>query len=76
MLASELILSRANRSLRLFDYVCESLAAGVQPEIDQLKDVGYLMRTTAVYGNGKFGVGDREEISNRPELSVHFKQKC
>ncbi len=70
---SELILSRANRSLRLFEYVCESLAAGVQPEIDQIKDVGYLMRTTAVYGNGKFGVGDRETISDRPELSGPFQ---
>ena len=70
---SELILSRANRSLRLFDYVSESLAAGVQPEIDQIKDVGYLMRTTAVYGNGKFGIGDRETISDRPELSGPFQ---
>ena len=46
---SELVLSRANRSMRLFDYVCTSLAAGVQPDIARLTDVGYLMRTTAVY---------------------------
>ena len=49
---SELVLSRANRSMRLFDYVCTSLAAGVQPDIARLAEVGYLMRTTAVYGNG------------------------
>ena len=71
--ASELILSRANRSLRLFDHVCSSLSRGVQPRMDRLKDVGYLMRTTAVYGNGKFGVGDREIISGRPELSGPFQ---
>jgi len=71
--ASELILSRANRSLRLFDYVCSNLSRGVQPRMDRLKDVGYLMRTTAVYGNGKFGVGDREVISGRPELSGPFQ---
>jgi hypothetical protein len=71
--ASELVLSRANRSLRLFDYVCSSLSVGVQPEIERLKEVGYLMRTTAVYGNGKFGVGDRTRISDRPELSGPFQ---
>jgi hypothetical protein len=70
---SELVLSRANRSMRLFDYVCTSLAAGVQPDIVRLTDVGYLMRTTAVYGNGKFGVGDRAKIADRPELAGPFQ---
>ncbi len=70
---SELVLSRANRSMRLFDYVCTSLAAGVQPDIARLTEVGYLMRTTAVYGNGKFGVGDRIKIADRPELSGPFQ---
>ena len=70
---SELVLSRANRSMRLFDYVCTSLAAGVQPDITRLTEVGYLMRTTAVYGNGKFGVGDRAKIAGRPELAGPFQ---
>ena len=70
---SELVLSRANRSMRLFDYVCTSLAAGVQPDIARLAEVGYLMRTTAVYGNGKFGVGDRIKIADRPELAGPFQ---
>ena len=70
---SELVLSRANRSMRLFDYVCSSLAAGVQPDIARLTEVGYLMRTTAVYGNGKFGVGDRAKIAGRPELAGPFQ---
>ena len=66
--AGELTLSRANRSVRLFDHVVERLAAGEQPDRDRLDEVGYLMRTTAVYGSGKFGLADRERIAERPEL--------
>ena len=46
---TELVLSRANRSVRLFEHVLESLAAGHQPQLEQIEAVGYLMRTTAVY---------------------------
>src|SRR5690606_39738719 len=37
-----------------------------------LERVGYLMRTTAVYGGGKFGLSDRERIANRPEFAGPF----
>ena len=70
---SELSLSRANRSVRLWQHVVESLAAGRQPELEQLEAVGYLMRTTAVYGSGKFGAADRLTICDRPELSGPFQ---
>jgi hypothetical protein len=56
--ADDLVLSRANRSVRLFDRVAASLAAGRQPDLGEVLQVGYLMRTTAVYGNGKFGLAD------------------
>jgi len=56
--AGELVLSRANKSVRLFEHVAASLAAGRQPEVDKIAPVGYLLRTTAVYGNGKFGLAD------------------
>jgi len=56
--ADELVLSRANRSVRLFDKVTAALAAGRQPDLGEVVAVGYLMRTTAVYGNGKFGLAD------------------
>ena len=46
----ELSLSRANRSVRLFDAVRHELAAGRQPDAELLNSVGYLMRTTAVSG--------------------------
>ncbi len=70
---SELSLSRANRSVRLWQHVVERLAAGQQPDRDQLEAVGYLVRTTAVYGSGKFGAADRLTIAERPELSGPFQ---
>ena len=68
----ELILSRANKSLRLFNQIVESLANGRQPDADLIGDVGYLMRTTAVYGNGKFGIADRHMIAKRPPFDRPF----
>ncbi|MGB1255922.1 MAG: hypothetical protein ACPG51_08650, partial [Thiolinea sp.] len=63
--AKELTLSRANRSVRLFTAVVDALAQGRQPQMAQLEQVGYLMRTTAVYGSGKFGAADRDLIWQR-----------
>jgi hypothetical protein len=70
---SELSLSRANRSVRLWQHVIDRLSAGQQPEREQLEAVGYLVRTTAVYGSGKFGAADRLTICDRPELSGPFQ---
>lgn len=70
---SELVLARANRSVRLFDDVVAALAAGRQPDAAALEATGYLMRTTAVYGNGKFGISDRARIADRPELRGPFR---
>lgn len=70
--AAELVMSRANRSVRLFDHVVSELAHGRQPDAADLDAVGYLMRTTAVYGNGKFGLADRDRIADRPALSGPF----
>lgn len=71
--AKELTLSRANRSVRLFAHVVERLAAGTQPDDAEVDAVGYLMRTTAVYGSGKFGAADRGVIENRAELTGPFQ---
>ena len=46
----ELTLSRANRSVRAFNYVVDCLSKGSQPNTNELSKVGYLYRTTAVYG--------------------------
>jgi len=69
---TDLVLSRANKSVRLFDAVIGALKAGAQPDAAMIRDIGYLMRTTAVYGNGKFGIADRGRIENRPVLSGPF----
>jgi hypothetical protein len=69
----ELSLSRANCSVRLFAHVIERLARGQQPDISEVEAVGYLMRTTAVYGSGKFGAADRANIADRAELSAPFQ---
>jgi hypothetical protein len=71
--AKELTLSRANRSVRLFDHVVQSLAAGVQPDAEALAATGYLMRTTAVYGSGKFGAASHASIAHRPEVAAPFQ---
>ena len=69
----ELTLSRANKSVRVFNHVVESLSKGIQPDLDQLEKVGYLYRTTAVYGSGKFGLADRFRIKNRDEINGPFR---
>ena len=69
----ELTLSRANKSVRLFNHVVECLSNGEQPDINILSKVGYLYRTTAVYGSGKFGLADRFRIKNRDEILGPFR---
>ena len=69
----ELTLSRANKSVRIFNHVVESLSNGMQPNLDLLQKVGYLYRTTAVYGSGKFGLADRFRIKNREEINGPFR---
>ena len=69
----ELTLSRANKSFRLFNYVVDCLSNGQQPDVNKLSKVGYLYRTTAVYGSGKFGLADRFRIKNRDEILGPFR---
>ncbi len=69
----ELVLSRANKSVRLFQHVVERLSEGRQPDVAMVDQIGYLMRTTAVYGNGKFGIADRGDIRDRPGMAHPFR---
>ena len=69
----ELTLSRANKSVRIFNHVIEALSNGKQPDTEKLSKVGYLYRTTAVYGSGKFGLADRFRIKNRKEIFGPFR---
>ena len=70
---SELSVSRANRSVRLWEHFVDALAGGNQPDAAKTAAVGYLMRTTAVYGSGKLGAADREKSASRPETLVPFQ---
>lgn len=56
--SEEFVISRANKSVRLFDNVLARLAAGEQPDPAWFVDVGYLVRTTAVFANGFYGMAD------------------
>ena len=69
----ELTLSRANKSVRAFDHAVNSLSQGKQPDKNLLNKVGYLYRTTAVYGSGKFGLADRFRIKDRKEIYGPFR---
>lgn len=69
----ELTVSRTNRSVRLFDHVVDRLSQGQQPDEPLIDEVGYLMRTTAVYGSGKLGAADYDAVADRPEFQSPFQ---
>ena len=56
------VLSRANKSVRNYEHVVDALSKGQQPNLDVMAKVGYLYRTTAVYGSGKFGMANWEKV--------------
>ena len=57
----------------MFSHVIDRLAKGHQPDPKMVNDIGYVMRTTAVYGNGKFGISDRAAIADRPAMLGPFQ---
>ena len=69
----QLTLSRANKSVRMFEHVVGCLAEGRQPDPEMVNRIGYLMRTTAVYGNGKFGISDRDRFKDRDAMAAPFR---
>lgn len=71
--AFDLVWSRANKSNRIFDYVIKCLTAKKQPDPKILNEVGYLLRTTAVYGNGKFGIAPYGKIKDNHPFSGPFQ---
>ncbi|QIE27014.1 hypothetical protein SBC1_37100 (plasmid) [Caballeronia sp. SBC1] len=75
--ANDLVLCRANKSVRNFGYVADCLAAGRQPDPAAFERVGYLIRTTAVYGNGKFGIADYPRLVDSHAFNRGFSaQMC
>ena len=72
-LSKQLTLSRANKSVRIFRKVLDALSNGKQPSKLDINNIGYLVRTTAVYGNGKFGIGDFSFDSSKSVLNKPFQ---
>jgi hypothetical protein len=68
-----LIWTRANRSGRFFDYVVDRLADGLQPEPDVFGLSPYLLRSTAFYSNGKFGLADFERFEHGHPFAVPYR---
>lgn len=67
------VLSRANRSSRNFEYIVDCLAGGQQPDPQWIAQVGYLYRTTAVYGSGKLGMADWAKVKQKyPDFARPF----
>lgn len=73
MSGQELVMSRANKSVRLFNRVIECLSSGHQPPAAEIAEIGYLIRTTAVYGNGKFGLMDYEQVKRMTPFGPPFQ---
>ena len=72
-----LVLARANKSVRVFEHLVAALAKDEQPDPTELAEVGYILRTTAVYGNGKFGIADFKLLENNPDFNQSFSaQMC
>ncbi len=72
-----MVLARANKSVRVFEHTVDALASGRQPDLDILAQVGYILRTTAVYGNGKFGIYDFKPLDHSEDFKQSFRaQMC
>lgn len=68
-----LVLTRGNRSVRFFESIIDRLANGLQPDPDEVADAGYLMRSTAFYGNGKFGMRSFEGYETDHPVAVPYR---
>ena len=73
-----LIWCRSNRSMRAFDIAVDALAQGRQPDLDQIAEIGYLMRNTGLDGNGTFGTRSFLDYGPGHELALtyHAQMLC
>jgi hypothetical protein len=73
--SDSIIWGRANRSQRFFNYIVDCLAAGKQPESDNMTDAAYILRSTAFYGNGKFGLKDFDGFKSEHPLATPYRMQ-
>lgn len=69
------IWGRANRSARFFAYIVECLSAGKQPESQKMSESAYILRSTAFYGNGKFGLKDFDGFEDAHPLATPYRMQ-
>lgn len=68
-----LVWTRANRSARAFDAVVDALAQQRQPDLAELGGAAYVMRSTAFYGNGKFGLTGFGGYADEHPLALPYR---
>ncbi len=68
-----LALTRGNRSVRFFERLVDVLASGEQPSIDEVGDAGYIMRSTAFYANGKYGMRSFDGYRDGHPLAAPYR---
>ena len=68
-----LVLTRGNRSVRFFDYLVGVLARGEQSDPQLVADAGYILRSTAFYANGKYGMRSFEGYPDGHPLRVPYR---
>ncbi len=68
-----IIWARGNRSARFFDAVVKALAGGEQPDPEMFEASPYVMRSTAFYSNGKFGLADFERFGPGHPFAVPYR---
>jgi hypothetical protein len=66
----ELTLSRANKSVRVFDHVVENLSKGIQPDLNLLeKGRDIFIEQLLFMDQVNLGLADRFRIKNREEIN-------
>lgn len=68
-----IIWARGNRSTRFFDAVVNKLVVGEQPDPTVFGASPYVMRSTAFYSNGKFGLADFERFGADHPFAVPYR---
>lgn len=68
-----LVVTRANRSARFFEAVVDRLARGLQPDPRAMGQAGYVLRSTAFYGNGKLGTREWAGLPEDHPLATPYR---
>ncbi|CAN5417231.1 hypothetical protein BH24ACT12_BH24ACT12_16180 [soil metagenome] len=71
--SDSLVWTRGNRSSRFFEHVVSALAAGHQPDAALLGCSPYVIRSTAYYSNGRFGLASYDGVRQRRSVAAPYR---